>query len=164
MDQETPVPVESAEAPSQKIIKLAVVYAIIFDLCISVLLGMISGYIYIAFISGGTFIYFADYQKEITTNVGFTAIFFIFGSFVSLMSGYLVAQLGKYRPYAHAMWAAGILVLFHFISNLALMTRMITKTSEVSTLDIFSIISMPFVFVVYLMGAHIYKLVHNDKP
>lgn len=153
---------QPAPVPTQKLLKRAIFYAIAFDVGLSLSLGFVTGYVYMAVITGGTFVYFSDLETEISQNFGFTLIYFIFGMIISTMAGYVAAQVGKCRPYTHALWAASLLVLIHLGTSFKTVTIILTKTSEVSALDVFNILSSPLVIVAYLAGAHIYQLIERN--
>lgn len=150
------------EAKNQKIIKKAIIYAILFDIGGSFLLGVISGYVYMVVITGGKFVYYSDLTRELQENFGFSILTIIFGTLISVMAGYLVAQLGKHRAYAHALWASLLLSAVFFVGTFSKVTLIFTRTSEVTTLDMFGIVAAPINVVAYLVGAHIYTLVQKN--
>ncbi len=157
------VPSPAPLAPTPKIVKRAIVYAILFDMGVSMAFGAVLVYIYMAVISGWSFIYFSDLQKEIAANPYFIGIIAFFGSVVSVMSGYLAAQVGKARPYAHALWASSILVFIAAIGLFVKFTLALTRTTEVTTMDMFGFFWLPSNIIIYLIGAHLYRCVNAPK-
>jgi hypothetical protein len=151
-----------SENTKQGIVKRAIIYALLFDMAASLALGFLSTIIYTFVITGGAFVYFSDLQKEIAESSILTILFFVWGTLISIMSGYLCAQIAKDRPYTHALWAGSLLALIHFGLAFNRLTLILTKTTEVNFLDIFNILLLPTAPVIYLIGAHIYYLVQKQ--
>lgn len=157
-----PLP-SSAEFWKPKIRKRAILYAIGFDLAATFAFGFAFGFLYLVFVSNGSFVFFADLQREIAENKLFIAIATVFGSVISVMAGYLAAQIGRNRPYAHAAWAGSIIATVFFISEYSFLIGVPTKAIEVTFSHMMSILTTPLTIPTYLLGAHLYSLVNRDQ-
>lgn len=146
-----------------KIRKRAIAYAIGFDIAVSLALGFLYGIFYLFFVSSGTFVYFANLQTEIAENMLLSWSSAFFGTLVSVLAGYLAAQVGGHRPYTHAAWAGSIIAAFLLVSNYTFLTMIPTETIEVDFLRVLSILASPLMIVMYLAGAHLYILVNGNK-
>lgn len=174
MQTEAILPPVSSEAPvapptpepvmtKAKIRKRAIVYAILFDVGVSASFGAVMGFIYLGVITGGSFIYFTNIAEEIGANPIFQWMGFVVGSLVSVMAGYLAAQIGRSRPYAHALWASGIFALVSILSNYQKFTMILTKSIEVHFTDTFNIVVPVLMIGMYAIGAFLYERVNEQS-
>lgn len=145
-----------------KIRKRAIVYAIAFDLAATLSFGAIMGVVYLWVITGGTYIYFTDVTAEIGRNPIFRILTVVFGSLISVMAGYLVAQIGRQRPYAHALWASGLFAVFSLLMSYQKFAMILTKTIEVTASDTFSIVVPVLTIGLYVIGAFLYERVNEQ--
>jgi hypothetical protein len=77
------------------------------------------------------------------------------------MAGYLAAQLGKTRPYAHALWAGSIISFIFFVTKYTSIIQMFTKTTEVTLASAFDFFYLPLGILTYLLGALIYTQIQK---
>lgn len=146
-----------------KIRKRAIAYAILFDVFATAAFGFAFGFLYLLFVSNGTFLYFTNLQFEVGENGPFLVMSIVFGSLFSVMAGYLAAQIGRHRPYAHAAWAGAILSVLYFVNEYTFLTMVPTKTIEVTFSHMMSILALPLAIPIYLVGAHLYTLVNREQ-
>ncbi|HEY9585205.1 MAG TPA: hypothetical protein VJJ02_01265 [Candidatus Paceibacterota bacterium] len=154
-------PIPLVESTKPKIRKMAIIYAVLFDLLSTACLSYLMYLIYLVVITNGSFLYFSNLQQEIASNKLFDMFMFLLGSIVSIMAGYLCAQLGKHRPYAHALWAGFFTAALNLAALFDNFTLMLSKTIEVHFGDMFAIFFLPYALVLYFIGAHIYHLLHR---
>lgn len=150
-----------SRANTMQLVKSAIVYAFLFDIGVTFLLGLVFRIIYIAYITGGTFVYSNDIWQEYANNPLFAITIFFWGSIVSVMAGYLCAQIAEHRIYTHAAWAASISFFIGIAFQISRFTVILTKTTVVNFKEMFDIFSLPLLFALYLMGAYIYHLNHS---
>ena len=147
-------------ASKRKLLKMAIVKGIAIDLIVTFLFVVLVTLLYTAVISNGTFIAFGNIEEEVTINPLFFFLFFIEGTFASVLGGYVAAYSAKVRPYAHALWAAGISVFFASAFGMLGLVTVVNKTVELNISSIFWLLFGLFLTpVAYASGAYVASLV-----
>jgi len=153
---QTPLP------PKQSIIKKAIIYGAVFDVAASFAYGFLISFIYALVGGRGTTLIFTDFNAQYLTHSLMGIIGTIFGTMISVMAGYVTARGAKHRPYAHALWAAGIVFAINFLPLFSTFMTYLHGTAEFTVRQFFLIAFTPFVFPTYLLGAWVYQFIESQ--